>query len=168
MTPHGPQVMRGGNTDMWAMNNEGYLVRIHKRLRRALFTPFNTDCPIPVDQLENYRKTVVRQPGQPQRIVTDSFQILTKQQQNRLVEGQAWIGETCFKPKATARPATTTMSNTTAKAIEAEHKAKTTTATPREHTVLRKRSSLNNCKHQQQDIQASRHRRSQQFPVQRR
>ena len=99
MTPHGPQVMRGGYTDTWAMNNEGYLVRIHKRLRKALFRPFNTDCPIPVDQLENYRKTVVRQPGQPQRIVTDSFQTLTMQQQNRLVEGQAWIGETWFKQK---------------------------------------------------------------------
>ena len=132
MTPHGPQVMRGGYTDIWAMNNEGYLVRIHKRLRKALFTPFNTDCPIPADQLENYRKTVVRQPGQPQRIVTDSFQTLTKQQQNRLVEGQAWIGETWFKPKATARPVTTAMPNTTAKAIEAEHKAKTTTATPQD------------------------------------
>ena len=132
MTPRGPQVMRGGYTDIWAMNNEGYLVRIHKRLRKALFTPFNTDCPIPADQLENYRKTVVRQPGQPQRIVTDSFQTLTKQQQNRLVEGQAWIGETWFKPKATARPVTTAMPNTTAKAIEAEHKAKTTTATPQD------------------------------------
>ena len=85
------------------------------------------DCPIPADQLENYRKTVVRQPGQPQRIVTDSFQTLTKQQQNRLVEGHGWIGETWFKPKATARPVTTTVPNTTAKAIKAEHKAKTTT-----------------------------------------
>ena len=131
-TPHGPQVMRGGNTDIWAMNNEGYLVRIHTRLRRALFTPFNTDCPIPVGQLEDYRKTIVRQPGQPQRIVTDSFQTLTKQQQNRLVEGQAWIGETWFKPKATARPVTTTLPNTTAKAIQAQHKAQTTTATPQD------------------------------------
>ena len=74
---------------------------------------------------------------------------------------QAWIGETWFKPKATARPVTTTMPNTTAKAIEAEHKAKTTTATPQEHTA--EAQQPRNRKHQQQDIQASKRRRSQPF-----
>ena len=48
---------------IWTMNNQGFIVRIHKRLRRALFTPFNNGCPINTGQLEDYRKTIIRQPG---------------------------------------------------------------------------------------------------------
>eukprot|EP00435_Cladocopium_sp_Y103_P020287 s1005_g4.t4 len=128
MTPTGPQVMRGGNTDMWAMNNEGYLVRIHKRLRRALFTPFNSDCPIPLDQLEDYRKTIIRQPKQEQRVITDSFQSISRQQQNRIVDGQAWIGETWFKPKATAKPITSTMPAITPTDINRQQRSTTTSS----------------------------------------
>ena len=78
MTPTGPQAMRGGNADIWAMNNEGYLMRMHKRLGKALFTPFSTGCPIPVDQADNTRTIITWQPGAPQRVITDGFQSLGK------------------------------------------------------------------------------------------
>lgn len=107
MTPTGPQAMRGGNADIWAMNNEGYLMRMHKRLGKALFTPFSTGCPIPVDQADNTRTIITWQPGAPQRVITDGFQSLGKRDQKRILEGQAWIGGIWFKSNPAATAVTT-------------------------------------------------------------
>ena len=82
-----------GNNDIWTMSNQGYIVRIHKRLRRALFTPFNNGCPINTDQLEGYRKTIIRQPGKEAIIIEDDYQQKEKKDQNRIIEGSAWIGD---------------------------------------------------------------------------
>ena len=119
MTRSGPQPMRGGNTDTWMFNNEGYIVRVHKRLRRAMFTPHSTDCPIDPDQLEDYRKTIIKQPGKPTAEVINSFRDTT-QKNNRLIDGPAWIGETWFKPKQGASTVIKTKP-ATAKMIETEH-----------------------------------------------
>ena len=62
LTPQGPEPILDGNNDFWTYNNEGYLVRVHKTRRKALFLPYKT-CPIPVDKLENYRRTIVRRPN---------------------------------------------------------------------------------------------------------
>ena len=101
MDTSGPRP-HSGNNDIWTMNNQGYIVRIHKRIRRALFTPFNSGCPINTEQLEDYRKTIIRQPGKEEIIIEDQYQQKEKKDQNRIIEGSAWIGETWFKPKASA------------------------------------------------------------------
>ena len=92
------------NNDIWTMNNQGYLVRIHKRLRKALFMPSSKGCPIPVEQLEDYRKTIIRQAGQQERILEEQYQQLSKSDQLKVIEGSSWIGETWFKPKPGASP----------------------------------------------------------------
>ena len=119
MTSSGPQPTKGGNTDIWMFNNEGYIVRVRKRLRRAMFTHHSTDRPIDPDQLEDYRKTIIKQPGKPTAGVIDGFRDTT-QKNNRLIDGPAWIGETWFKPKQGASTVIKTKP-ATAKMIEAEH-----------------------------------------------
>ena len=88
-----------GNNDIWTTNKQEYTVRIHKRLRRALFTPFNNRYPI---NTEDYRKTIIRQPGKEEIIIEDDYQQKEKKDQNKIIEGSAWIGGTWLKPKASA------------------------------------------------------------------
>ena len=80
---------QSGNNDIWTMNNQAYIVRIHKRLIRVFFTPFNNGCPINTDQLEDYRKTTTRQPGKEAIIIEDYYQKKEKKDQNRIIEGSA-------------------------------------------------------------------------------
>ena len=89
MDTSGPRP-HSGNNDIWTKNNQGYIVSIHKRLRRALFTPFNTGCPINTDQLEDYRKTIIRQRGKEEIIIEDDYQQKEKDQ-NKIIEGSAWV-----------------------------------------------------------------------------
>ena len=102
----------GGN-DIWTRNDQGYIVRIHKRLRRALFTPYNSGCPVDIEQLEDYRKTIIRQPGRKEIIIEDDFQQKDKKQQNRFIQGSTWIGETRFKPRASGAPSVAPARTTT-------------------------------------------------------
>ena len=69
----------GGN-DIWTRNDQGYIARIHKRLRRALFTPYNSGCPVDIEQLEDYRKTIIRQPGKKEIIIEDDFHSTQRQE----------------------------------------------------------------------------------------
>ena len=59
LTPDGPTVVLGGRQDYWTYNSEGYLARVHKVPRKALFQPERT-CPVPTAQLEDFRRTIVR------------------------------------------------------------------------------------------------------------
>ena len=88
MDTSGPS-RHSGNNDIWT-----------KRLRRAIFTTFNNGCPISTDQLEEYRKTITRQPGKEEIIIEDDYQQKEKKDQNKIIEGSAWIGETWFQPKS--------------------------------------------------------------------
>ena len=90
-----------------AYNNEGYLVRVHKTRRKALFLPYKT-CPIPVDKLENYRRTIVRRPDKNNEDFEEQFQSMSNKQQKRVLEGQAWTGETWFRLKQGTKVPTTT------------------------------------------------------------
>ena len=126
MDTSGPRP-HSGNNDIWTMNNQGYIVRIHKRIRRALFTPFNSGCPINTEQLEDYRKTIIRQPGKEEIIIEDQYQQKEKKDQNRIIEGSAWIGETWFKPKASASRDNQPKAKTPRQIMEEHQKAKTTT-----------------------------------------
>ena len=45
-TDQGLRQILGGNTDYWKLDGD-YAIRVHKRPRKALFTPHNSGCPIP-------------------------------------------------------------------------------------------------------------------------
>ena len=65
-TATGARPIMGGNTDIWIVRSN-YIIRVHKRLRRGKFTPENTQCPVPTEQLDEWRQTTVR-PGQEDMI----------------------------------------------------------------------------------------------------
>ena len=71
-TATGARPIMGGNTDIWIVRGN-YVIRVHKRLRRAKFTPENTQCPVPTEQLDEWRQTTVRRPGQEDLIYTDNY-----------------------------------------------------------------------------------------------
>ena len=113
-----------GNNDICTTNKQGYAVRIHKRLRRALFTPFNNGYPI---NTEDYRKTIIRQPGKEEIIIEDDYQQKEKKDQNKIIEGSAWIGGTWLKPKASASRSNMPRATTPRQIMQEHQKAKIAT-----------------------------------------
>ena len=97
LTPTGMEVLRNRN-DLWTFNNQGYLVRVHRTQRKALFIP-DQRCPVPTERLENYRKTVVRRNAGNNENIEDAYQTLDTKQQERILEGEPWTGETWFRVK---------------------------------------------------------------------
>jgi len=96
----GPQQVLGGNNDYWACNNEGYLVRCHRNKRKALFVP-QLNCPVPLEQSANYRRTIIRRPDGNNEDFTEQFQTMEKNKQKRVLQGQAWTGESWFRVNKT-------------------------------------------------------------------
>ena len=108
LTRHGPQQVLGGNSDYWNYNNGGYLVRYHRNKRKALFVP-GDKCPIPLETLSNYRRTIVRQTDGNSEALVEQYHDLSKHEQRRVIQGDTWTGETWFRVnKPPAQPATTT------------------------------------------------------------
>ena len=97
LTPAGMEVLRNRN-DLWSFNNQGYLVRVHRPQRKALFVP-DQRCPVPTARLENYRRTIVRRNNGDNENIEDAYQTLDTKQQKRILEGEPWAGETWFKVK---------------------------------------------------------------------
>ena len=67
LTPAGPRVQQGGNNDYWKYNEQGYSVRVHKRDRKAMFTPDHgkqSTCAAPLDRFDNYRRTIIHRETQ--------------------------------------------------------------------------------------------------------
>ena len=93
-TPTGMELLRNRN-DLWTFNSQGYLVRLHRTQRKALFVP-DQRCPVPTAKLENYRRTIVRRNNGN---IEDAYQTLDTKQQKRILEGEPWTGETWFKVK---------------------------------------------------------------------
>ena len=102
LTPTGAQWVTHNN-DIWMYNNQGYLVRLHKRQRKALFTPDKT-CPVPEDKLESYRKTIVHKADGTKQEFEEKYKDLPPQQRGRRLPGATWSGETWFKVKADVKP----------------------------------------------------------------
>ena len=102
LTPAG-QAWVTHNNDIWMYNSSGYLVRVHKRTRKALYTP-DTQCPVPEEQLDNYRRTIAYKPDGTLEDFEDKYKDLPQQQKNKRLPGPAWSGETWFKVKETTRP----------------------------------------------------------------
>ena len=78
-------------------------MRAHKRTRKALYTP-DTQCPVPEEQLDNYRRTIAYKPDGTLEDFEDKYKDLPQQQKNKRRPGPAWSGETWFKVKETTRP----------------------------------------------------------------
>ena len=92
--------VQGGN-DYWKYNEQGFLIRVHKRSRKALFVPGQGKqgkCPVPLNRFDNYRKTVIQRGSQQAPLVLeDQYQTLTNEQKNREPTGGLWQGETWFR-----------------------------------------------------------------------
>ena len=82
-TADGTRRITGGNTDYW-VTQDNYVTRSHKRKRRAKFTPENTKCPVPTEQLEAWRQTTARRAGLPDQTFTDNYPNVTSKKQRRL------------------------------------------------------------------------------------
>ncbi len=83
-------------------------MRVHRTKRKALFLPYKTR-PVQTDRLENYGRTIVKRPDKNNEGFEEQFQDLSQHQQKRVLQGQAWTGETWFKLKAgTTVPTKTT------------------------------------------------------------
>ena len=96
LTQAGPQQVLRGNNDFWNYNNEGYPVRYHRNKRKALFVPGN-NCPVSLDALDNYRRTIIRRPNGNNEDFVEQYHDLDKNKQKRLLQGDAWTGETWLK-----------------------------------------------------------------------
>ena len=82
------------HTDVWQLDT---LTRLHKRPRRAFFTPERSDCPVPFDRL-NGQRTIHLDYGEGNvREVHDNF--ITARLPNQMMDGY-WKGRTVFQSKA--------------------------------------------------------------------
>ena len=93
LTRHGPQQVLGGNGDYWNYNNEVYLVRYHRNKRKALFVP-GDNCPLPLETLSNYRRTIIRRTDGNNQDIVEQYHDLSKHEQRRVIQGDTWTGET--------------------------------------------------------------------------
>ena len=107
LTPTGAQWVTHQH-DIWTYNSQGYLVRTHKAKRRATYMPDNT-CPVPMDKLEDYRRTIAHKLDGTHEDFEETLHTLEHQHQKSLLNN-AWKGETWFKVKADARPPKPTIS----------------------------------------------------------
>ena len=62
-TDQGLRQILGGNTDYWKLDGD-YAIRVHKRPRKAFFTPHNSGCPTPEEELVDWRPTIINRQGQ--------------------------------------------------------------------------------------------------------
>ena len=99
-TDQGLRQILGENTDYWKLDGD-YAIRVHKRPRRALFTPHNSGCPIPEGELDDWRLTIINRQGQEQEQLQKNPTQLSKQELQRRLEGDNWTGETRFRRKVT-------------------------------------------------------------------
>ena len=88
--------------DIWTYNSQGYLVRLHKAKRRATYMP-DQQCPVPMDKLEDYRRTIAHKHDDTTEDFEEKLHSLEYKQQKRMLN-TAWKGETWFKAKKNARP----------------------------------------------------------------
>ena len=88
-------------TDYWKLDGGCYTIRVHKRPRKALFTPHNSACPIPEGELDDWRLTIINRQGQEQEQLQENPTQLSKQELQRRLEGDNWTGETRLRRKIT-------------------------------------------------------------------
>ena len=65
-----------------------FAIRVHKQPRKALFTPHNSGCPIPEEELDDWRLTIINRQGQEQEQLQENPTQLSKQELQRRLEDQ--------------------------------------------------------------------------------
>ena len=71
---------------------------MHKRPRKALFTPEDSGCPIPTEQLDDWRQTTVVRTGKEPEI-QDFMKQISKTELHKPLPGDHWVGETRLRRK---------------------------------------------------------------------
>ena len=85
------------HTDVWQLDEANCtLTRVHKRARRALFTPERSDCPDPMERLNGQRTTYLDYDEGNVREMQDNF--ITAGLPNMLMDSY-WKGRTVFQLK---------------------------------------------------------------------
>ena len=85
--------------DTWRTERSGHVVKEHRLPRKAKFVPIGGDCPVGVDRLDNYRKTVVHRNGVTHEVLVDSLWELSERDQHAIASDVPWTGETWFRVK---------------------------------------------------------------------
>ena len=102
LTPTGAKWVTHNN-DVWMYNSQGFLVRLHKRQRQTTYIP-DKQCPVPVDKLEDYRRTIAHRRDGTTEDFEEQLHSLQPTQARRTLDGQPWTGETWFKVKPDFKP----------------------------------------------------------------
>ena len=85
--------------DTWRTERSGHVVKEHRLPRRAKFVPTDGDCPVRVDQLNNYRKTIIHRNGVTHEVLVDALWELSERDQHAIASDVPWTGETWFQVK---------------------------------------------------------------------
>jgi len=86
MTPTGAKLVTHNN-DIWIPNSQAFLVRLHKRQRQATYIP-DKQCPVPLDKLEDYRRTIARRRDGTTEDFEEQLHSLQPTQARRTLDGQ--------------------------------------------------------------------------------
>ena len=79
--------------DHWRMDGDE-IIRVHIKPRRALFTPSNSECPVPVKELSTKRRfNRMKVDDKEEEHVTDTW---TNDERAHLLMPEKWAGETIF------------------------------------------------------------------------
>ena len=103
-------------------NNQGYLARLHRSQRRALYTP-DQQCPVPEDKLENYRRTIAHKADGTTEDFVEQCTDLGKQMIRKRLPGPTWSGETWFRVKQDVKPPPPPLPKVTPKKHELQRQA---------------------------------------------
>ena len=57
------------------------------------------NCPVRVDQLDNYRKTIIHRNGVTHEVLVDALWELSERDQHAIASDVPWTGETRFQVK---------------------------------------------------------------------
>ena len=85
--------------DTWRTERSGHVVKEHRVPRRAKFVPTDGDCLVRVDQLTNYRKTIIHRNGVTNEVLIDALWELPERDQRAIASDTPWTGETWFQVK---------------------------------------------------------------------
>ena len=152
----GPQQVLGGNNDYWAYNNEGYLVRCHRNKRKALFVP-QLNCPVPLEQLANYWRTIIRRQDGNNEDFTEQFLTMEKNKQKRVLQGQAWTGESWFRVNKTKETSPAQASTASAQTSKAPAQATTTIHKRQPEAIQQRQTQQQKRKREQPPVPHFRH-----------
>ena len=70
--------------DTWRTERSGHVVKEHRLPRRAKFVPTDGDCSVRVNQLNNYRKTIIHRNGVTHEVLVDGLWEFSERDQHAI------------------------------------------------------------------------------------